>query len=98
MSDPKPTTADLIGFPIHAAHALTRAWSHLQNLRDTMRELNLDEETRANDDAAIRSAMAALYALAVDCDPNVSSRAYIEHAHDAVRHAAHFYPGSIKRD
>lgn len=95
MSKPtKPTTAELIGFPIHAAHALTRAWSHLANIRDTMREINLNDETRANDEAALQSAMAAIYALAVDCDPNVSRRDYMDHATDAVRHAAHFIPAN----
>ena len=81
--------------PIQSAHALTRAWSHLANLRDTMREINLDDATRADDEAAIQAAMAALYALAVDCDPNVSNRDYLDHAQDAVRRAAHFYP--VKR-
>jgi hypothetical protein len=85
----------MIDDPIKAAQALTRAWSHLANIRDTMREINLDDATRADDEAALQSAMAAVYALAVDCDPNVSRRDYLDHAKDAVRHAAHFYP--VKR-
>lgn len=87
--------ATMLDDPIKAAHALTRVWSHLANIRDTMREINLDDDIRADDEAALQSAMAAVYALAVDCDPNVSNRDYLDHAKDAVRHAAHFYP--VKR-
>jgi hypothetical protein len=77
----------MIHDPIQAARDLVAVRSHLHNIRDLLRSLALTDAERALDNNAMCAAIQAVTALAADCDPDTSHRAYIDHARDAARHA-----------
>lgn len=81
--------------PAIAAADLAIVAAHLREIRAVLREINCVPKVAALDAAALDAAIAATLALAVDCDAEISRRAYIDHATDAAR-AARAY--AVERD
>jgi len=81
--------------PILAAADLAIVAGHLREIRAVLREINAVPKVARLDRHALDAAIAAVVALAVDCDAATTSAPYIAHA-DAAANAARLF--AVERD
>jgi hypothetical protein len=81
--------------PTLAAADLAIVAAHLREIRAVLREINAVPKVARLDRHALDAAIAAVVALAVDCDAATTSAPYIAHA-DAAANAARLF--AVERD